>query len=299
MKIKQLTLEGIELFINYCKKYREELSDEYISDAYLNKFYPDEENPTYVLLNDKDDIVGAISLIIDSYHREGKTGRFRIFHSSIPEKKCYELMFKEILKHTEGLNEIFLYIKDDDIKRAEILDMLNFKKAGYSFTLIRDYIEITEAEFPEGFELRTFKPSRDEADWCEVRNIGFPDDTPRTPENVCLYWEQDPDSHLEGGMLILYHNDKPVGTIRSSKEMENGEPYNFISVVCVNPEYRGRGFAKNMLRAALRFGKIKGLEKAMLCVDPDNPNAIDLYIKEGFKKISGAVAFSYDFKMGY
>jgi mycothiol synthase len=87
MKIQQLTTETMVLFINYCKKYRDELSDEYIEDVHLDKFYPDEENPTYVLLDDKSDIVGVVSLIIDSYHREGKTGRFRIFHSSIPEKK--------------------------------------------------------------------------------------------------------------------------------------------------------------------------------------------------------------------
>lgn len=295
MEIQQLTTETLALFINYCKKYRDELSDEYIEDVHLDKFYPDEENPTYVLLDDKSDIVGVVSIIIDSYHREGKTGRFRIFHSSISEKRCYELMFKEILKHTGGLNEVFLYIKDNDIKRAEILDMLNFKKDGYSFTLTRGDIKITESEFPEGFELRAFKPNRDEVDWCEVRNIGFPGDIKRTPENVCLYWEEDPDSYLEGGMMLLYHNNKPVGTIRSSKETENGEIYNGISVVCVNPEYRGKGLAKNMLRVALKFGKHKGLEKAMLCVDPENPSAIDLYIKEGFKKISGAAAFSYKF----
>ncbi|WP_461614738.1 GNAT family N-acetyltransferase [Clostridium sp. Marseille-QA1073] len=177
---------------------------------------------------------------------------------------------------------------------AEILTSLQFKLGVYSFTMIREDREVPKATFPEGFELRTFKENRDEVDWCKVRNIGFPEDPPRTLENVCLYWKSEPQCHLEDGMMLLYYNEEPIGTIRASVEFEAGEAYTHISVVYVNPEHRGKELGGNLLRAAIDYGRSKGMPKAMLCVDTENESALSLYLREGFIKYKASVAYEYN-----
>lgn len=298
MRIERLKNEKIKGFIDYCKRYRGGFnSGAQLGDKDLENFKPNEENPTYILINENNKIVGAVSLIIDEYYKENKTGEFRIFHSAIEEKEPYKQMFEAIVQHTEGLNDVFLFIKEEDKKRAEILNELKFQLQIYSVELIREDVDIVEATFPEEFQLRQFQANKDEEDWCEVRNIGFGEkEGIRTPDTVSQYWENDGDLHLDGGMMILYHKDNPVGTVRASKWIENGEICTYISVVCVKPEYRGMGLGKNLLRAAVSYGKSQGFPKALLDVDSENKKAFDLYLSEGFKEVTASVLYSYDFK---
>lgn len=80
---------------------------------------------------------------------------------------------------------------------------MGFKLDGYGFSMILEDIDVNEPYFPEGFELRSFKPGRDEEDWCEIRNIGFSDEGPMSPDRVHIYL--DDSGHIDGGMMILYH----------------------------------------------------------------------------------------------
>jgi mycothiol synthase len=58
------------------------VDDSYLDDEELNYFEPNEENPTYIVLDKQDRIIAAASLIIDEYNRRGKRARFRIFHAN-------------------------------------------------------------------------------------------------------------------------------------------------------------------------------------------------------------------------
>jgi mycothiol synthase len=292
MKVERLRDEMVEDFIEYCKKYRENPNDEGLSDIDLEDFEIDKENLTYILVSDNN-IKGAASLILDDFYKQGRMGRLRIFHSIENEVDNYKIMLRAILEEIEGIDKIFIHIDQKNEGMAEILTSLQFKLGGYSFTMIREDKEVPKATFPEGFELKTFKENRDEVDWCKVRNIGFPEDPPRTPENVCLYWKSDPQCHLEDGMMLLYYNKEPIGTIRASVEFEAGEAYTYISVVCVNPEHRGKGLGRNLLRAAIDYGRSKGMPKAMLCVDIENESALNLYLREGFIKYKASVVYEY------
>ncbi len=292
MRVERLKDEMVEDFIKYCKKYRADPNDEGLSDIDLEGFEVNEENPTYILVDDNN-IKGAVSLILDDFYKQGRIGRLRIFHSVENEIDNYKIMLRAILQEIEEVDKIFIYIDQKNEKVAEILTVLQFKIGGYSLTMIREDREVPKATFPDGFELRTFEENRDEVDWCKVRNIGFPEDAPRTPENVCLYWKSEPQCHLEDGMMLLYHKDEAIGTIRASVESESGEKYTYISVVCVNPEYREKGLGKNLLRAAIDYGRTQGLPKAMLCVDVENENALNIYLREGFTKYKSSVWYEY------
>lgn len=296
MNIEILKEPRINDFINFCKKHRSNLDDSFLYDEDLEKFQPGNENPAYMVTNDNGDIIGAVSLIVDDYHKRGKKGRFRIMHAESCEKDDYALMLNAILTHTESLNKIFLFIKEENNKTAEILQELNFNIERYAVLLQREALDITPAFFPEGYSLKTFKPGEDENAWCEVRNAAFANlagsETPMTPDMVSKMLGSN--NNLDGGMLILYHKDNPVGVIRASKEFENGETYTFIGPLAVKPEYQHIGLGKNLLRAALNYGKSQGMPKAMLTANADNIHALDLYFKEGFKKIECVVCYNYN-----
>lgn len=286
MNIIQLTSEKKLDFINYCMKYRNEFDSTFLADEDLMSFELDEDNPTYILLNNNNNIIGVASLILNLYYRSAGSGRFRMFHTIESNKETYEEMLNLVLKHTDGLQKVFLFIDDNDKKMAEILKALNFKIKRYSYTLIKDDLEDMEVSFPNGYELREFVAGRDEADWCKVRNLGFSEiagcDTPKTPE---MFKEMEKDEgHLPNGIIMLYHDNMPIGEVRATKEVEDDKEYVFISSLCLIPEYQGKGLGRNLLKTALNFGKSKGIQKGMLTVNAENENAVSLYLKEGFKK---------------
>lgn len=298
MKIEYLKEERIKDFTDYCRKYRDQIDESFLYEEDLEDFKPDEENPTYVLLNDGDEIIGAASLIIDAYHKRGKKGRFRIFHAALPVKEAYGMMLSSILKHTDGLDKIIVFMPEENKVMTNMLELVDFNIERYSYVLERDELEVPEAVFPEEFELKTYEPGRDEEAWCEVRNAAFAklagNETPIIPEQVReMAKEKD---FIEGGMMLLYHKDKPAGVIRAIKEVERGEAYTFIAPIAIKPEYQGRGLGRNLLRAALRFGQSVGMPKAMLCVNGENDKALGLYLKEGFRKIQSVVCYKYDLK---
>lgn len=293
MKVEQLKNGRIGDFINYCRKHRSEVVSGTIQEQDLETFKL-HDNPTYIFTDEGNHIKGVASLIIDDYAINAKDGHIRIFHSEKPEREIYEQMLNKMKYHTECLDSMHLFIKEDDEKTAEILISIGFVKGGYSFTMIREDPFFKEPLFPEDFELKTFQIGRDEEDWCTIRNIGFGDEGLMSPDMVHIYY--DDEAYIDGGMKLLYHKEKPVGTIRIVKEYEDNVPYAYICSVCVKPEYRGRGLARNMLRAAILFGKDKGFPKSSLEVSVKNKNALSLYTNEGFVKLYGVASYAYPLK---
>lgn len=295
MRIDTLKNERIKDFIDYCKSHRSEVDDSFLYDADLKDFKPNDENPTYILLDDKSEIIGAVSLIIDSYHKRGNRGRFRIFHSAIINIEAYGLLFKAILNHTDNISNLNLLINEEKTKVTDIIERLGFRIERYAHLLIRDDIEITEASFPHGYEFRTFQFGKDEDAWCEVRNAGFAklagSETPKTPEWVSKF--KDDENLLAGGMKLLCFNGEPVGQVAISKELDNEIMYTFIFSLCLKSEHQGKGLGRNLLRAALIYGRNKGMPNAMLTVNAENDKATSLYLQEGFKKAETMVCYNY------
>lgn len=64
--MKAITLENTRRndFINYCVKYRSEHDGSFLCNDDLNDFMPDKENPTCILIDNNDNIIGAASLLL-------------------------------------------------------------------------------------------------------------------------------------------------------------------------------------------------------------------------------------------
>lgn len=295
MKIEMLKKEKLNDFVEYCKKHRYEIDDSNLSDEDLKEFEPSDENPTYIV-TEADEIVAAASLIIDDYNRRGKKGRFRIFHSELEDSSCYKMLLEAILKHTQGLEKIVLFIPFVNEKLKNYIEELKFNVERYSFLLVRAISDIPEINLPEGYEIRKFRLGIDETTWCEVRNPSFAtlkgSETPMTPEMIAKMMSEE--GSLDGGAMILYHGEKPVGVVLGGEDDYEGSPIMNIGPLAIIPEYQGRGLGRCLLRAALHFAKRHSFERTILCVNAENERAKALYLQEGFKQVEGVTCYKYD-----
>jgi mycothiol synthase len=298
MRVVGLEKERVSDFVAYCKKHRSEVDDSYLYDFELREFAVDDENHTYLALNELDEIIGTASLVMDDYHKRGKRARFRIFHCETQDIQCYQQLLGSVLKHATDLEKVFLFIPVVNKKLIEMIEGLNFSVERYAFLLVREDLDVPDVELTDGYELRTFRPGQDEGNWLLVRNAAFStlkgSETPLTTEGVTKLLTDD--DYLEGGMMILYHQEKPVGVIRGAQDEYDGEPIMNIGPVAILPEYQGRGLGRSLLRASLRFAKEKGYKRTILSVNGENERAQALYIQEGFKQVEAVVCFQYFLK---
>lgn len=296
MKVEYLKCDKIKEFAAYCKKHKMEIDDSFLYDEDLESFKPNDENPTYVVTDNQGNIVAAASLIIDDYNKRGRKARFRIFHSEIEDIEYYKILIHEILKHTEGLDKIFLFIPLINKKLIEFIEGLNFTVERYSFILVREDLEVPEFSLPEEYCIKTFKTGSDEKIWCDVRNEGFAklqgSETPMIPEMVEKMMASE--DNIEGGSMILFHRERPVGIIRGSKDEYEGLQTMYIGPLAIIPEYQGKGLGRILLRELLLFSKERSYKRTMLSVNGENERAKALYIQEGFKQVEGVICYKYD-----
>ncbi|QUI23065.1 GNAT family N-acetyltransferase [Vallitalea pronyensis] len=296
MEVQALKNERIQEFINYCKKHRHEVDESYLYDEDLDAFQLNHENPTYVGINGQGNMVAAVSLIIDDYNRRGKRARFRIFHSEIEGFAYYNLLMKAILLHTGGLDNVYLFVPIINKQLMNDIKQLHFTIERYSYFLVRDQRDVPAYNFPEGYTIRPFQPDMDEEVWCDVRNAGFAklkgSETPITPENVKKMIAEN--EYIEGGMMILYDQDRPIGIVKGEKDDYEGFPAMNIGPLAIIPDYQGKGLGRCLLRASLQFAKEKSYTRTTLCVNAENERAKSLYIQEGFKQVEAVACFHYD-----
>lgn len=75
--------------------------------------------------------------------------------------------------------------------------------------------------------------------------------------------------------------DEPIGTLRLEDMGRTNELgiYGFV----IRPEYRGRGYGRQMLEECIRVARAKGPVDVMLDVDATNTRAFNLYASAGFE----------------
>ncbi|WP_025677585.1 GNAT family N-acetyltransferase [Paenibacillus massiliensis] len=351
MRIEQLQLEDKAEFIAYCVRHRSEVDDSFLYEQDLEKFEPDEDNPTLVIKEDGA-IIAVASLILDDYHRRGRQGRFRILHSEKPDTEVYALLLNGMMEHIaqvghekyiskvecveqaehveyaeriehvqkaehaehaerveqvehvehvkrvehrEGLEKVFLFVPLVNEALAAHVEELHFSVERYVFLLINDMKEIQPLTLPEGYSIRAFQPGHDEEAWCHIRNTAFAQLTgSTTPMTLKMLQDQmSQPAFLEGGMLLLLHEDTPIGIIRGANDEYEGEAAMNIGPLAILPAYQGKGLGRQLLRASLAFANSLDYKKTVLCVNGENERAKALYVQEGFVQVEGVTAYEY------
>jgi mycothiol synthase len=200
-----------------------------------------------------------------------------------------------ILKHTEGLDRLFVFVPLANRSQTEMVQGLGFYVERYAFEFARPDLDVPDVAFPEGYEVRSFVPGKDEEAWCEVRNAAFAtlrgSETPVTPAMVADMASRE--SSLGGEMLILFHGDRPIGVVRCTPDEHEGLPAMEIGPLAIIPEYQGRGLGRSLLRTALKIAKEGGYSQTVLSVNAENERAKSLYIQEGFREIEAVACYAY------
>lgn len=283
MKTVRLTNELVPKFGEYFTMYSKEQDESFPPQE---NYTIREDEPVYLLIDERENIIGAAALMLHKQYADVKKARFRIFHCITPDVNHYKMLLEEILKHTGGFRTIYCYITDNQVKTREVWEKLGFTIWRYSWILKRATDECNAVTFPEGFEIKTIREGTDEQAWCDIINEAFANlsgHTEMIPEKI-EEWRQSDPSFIKEGMILVWHKDKPVATAAIIKENENGEDVIFIESIGVLNSYQGRGLGRNILRYGVQFAKDFGTKHVMLSVNAENERAAELYLNEGFEK---------------
>ncbi|WP_462413127.1 GNAT family N-acetyltransferase [Neobacillus sp. Marseille-QA0830] len=295
MKAEALTHERTRDFALYCKKHRSSIDDSFLYDEDIQQFEPNEENPTYIITNHQGEIIAAASLIMDEYQKRGKRARFRIFHSEMDDVACYSMLLDTLLPHIKEIENLFIFVPLINKPLSAMIERLGFSVDRFAFLLMREDMEVPEISLPEDYQIRSFKRGKDEQLWCEVRNAAFAtlkgNETPITPEMIANQTKSK--EYLEGGMKLLFHQEKPVGVVRGADDEYEGAPIMNIGPLAILPEYQGKGLGRCLLRCALHYAKENAYSRTILSVNGENERAKALYIQEGFRQVEGVTCYKY------
>lgn len=282
MYVMPLTEIRLKDYADYCKRYGKEHDESYITDY---PTLPDVDHPTYVLVDDAEKIVGAAALMLTPAFREARKGRFIIFHTLEQCYDHYRQLWEAMETHLEGIENIYLFIPDTlQPTVGKILEKLGFLVQRTSWVLSRPSAGLPEPVFPEGYRLEPLRHGSDEQAWCDIINNSFAHlqghlhATPERLTGFCLEpW------HLSDGLLLLWHGDKAIGTVRVTCEEDEEEGrFAEIGALGVVAEYRKKGLGVALLRAGLAVARKHGLEKTVLSVNAENEHAAQIYLREGF-----------------
>jgi len=145
--------------------------------------------------------------------------------------------------------------------------------------------EPVKPNFPKDIQLRPLREGVDEDVWCDIINECFANLAGHvhcTQDRVVEMLRDD--ELIEDGMMILWDGDKAIGTLCVSREESDGNMFAFIGAIAIIPEYRGRNLGRDLIRAAVQFGRDNGYENSSLSVNAENTNAANLYLSEGFEE---------------
>lgn len=131
-----------------------------------------------------------------------------------------------------------------------------------------------ESEFPDGFELRAFRPGIDEEAWLAVNGTAFAGH----PENGSWTIEVLEDREAQPwfdpeGFLMAWSGDELAGFCWTKRHNGMGEIY----VIAVAPKFQGRSLGRALVIEGMHGMARRGMTTAMLYMDASNTRAAALY----------------------
>ena len=163
------------------------------------------------------------------------------------------------------------------------------------FTFVRRFLELrldlSETDLPEISKIsprcRPLQPT-EEGRLTQLQNRSFTGTwgfNPNTVEEI-IYRISLPNSSPDD-IFLTFDSDKPIGycwtRIESWEKKAPGEGTGRIYMLGVDPDYRGKGFGRQLLLVGLSYLKSKSLRVVELTVDNENKAARALYESVGFK----------------
>jgi mycothiol synthase len=187
-----------------------------------------------------------------------------------------------------GITTIHVNILRDSPMAKQLLTKMGF-------TFVRRFLELrldlSETDLPEISKIsprcRPLQPT-EEGRLTQLQNRSFTGTwgfNPNTVEEI-IYRISLPNSSPDD-IFLTFDSDKPVGycwtRIEFWEKKAPGEGTGRIYMLGVDPDYRGKGFGRQLLLVGLSYLKSKSLRVVELTVDNENKAARALYESVGFK----------------
>ena len=158
MRVEPLDEERLVDFVRYCLRHRKDVDESFLYDEDLTAFRPGDENPTYVLVDVRGELVGAASLILDEYRRRARAGRFRILHSEVASPEAHQALMQAMLRHTEGLDRLFVSFRSPTRVRPRWSKGFGLSVERYAFAFGEGKSWRFPRRLPRGLRGRPFVP---------------------------------------------------------------------------------------------------------------------------------------------
>lgn len=135
--------------------------------------------------------------------------------------------------------------------------------------------EIERAKLSDTAEMLEF--------WRSIPGIGI--GRGDTEQSLKLFIEKNPST-----CLVLKENGRLIGTVLGGFDGRRG----YIYHLAVDPDYRGKGYGKALLRRVLQELEALGAEKVHLFTFHDNQAAAEFYLSQGWELRRDIKVFSWD-----
>jgi ribosomal protein S18 acetylase RimI-like enzyme len=163
-----------------------------------------------------------------------------------------------------------------------------YQQKGYEL-VFQEYVmehsltDIPKIETPFPLIFKSWSPSLKEP-FYEVYEASFKDRPgfPGWPREKWVEWISSGSDFLPERSYIATINDRAVGFIAADQETDT---IGYIIQVGVIPEWRGKGIAAVLTCKCLEDLRQDGMKSVVLHVNQNNPGAIKLYERIGFKTV--------------
>lgn len=184
------------------------------------------------------------------------------------------------------------YVHERDAALAGLLEARGYGVVRHSFRMEADLSsEPAEPAWPQGVEVRTFRPGEDDRRVYEVQEETFADQLDHEPLTYeeWRHWSFsepfDPDL-----WFLAEDGDELAGILLARSSRSGDEMLGWVSVLGVRGPWRRRGLGRALLLHAFHELRKRGKPRAGLGVDGSNPTgAVELYEAAGMR-----VARRYD-----
>ena len=147
---------------------------------------------------------------------------------------------------------------------------------------------LAEPVWPAGLEPRGFSSGADDAELFAAFRKAFADHWGNTEVDEALWWSENrdaPNAGFDPSLWVLVPGNGTVAGFSICRERkDDGETIGWISLVGVQPSWRGQGLGEALLVHSLNAFRRRGRRRAALNVDVDNTtDALRLYTKVGME----------------
>lgn len=282
-------------FLAYCQRYGREHDESFLpegDDFELSQdSLGDPEYPAYLLL-DGEQIAGAACLIRTPNFVRARKGRWMIFHARQPDPAWYRLLLDAMLQHAQGLDFLYGFVPEGLQATRAAWEQIGLTVQRYSYVLCWQQAAPPPVLLPPGFTFQSVDPE-DMGQMESLRDVlnasfsGLAGHIGNTVETLSEAFAET--LHLPGGMLLLYDGDRPVGSVRITRDED--PQAGFVEMLGVIPAYQGRGLGRLLIRKSIDFSTAQGFPRVLLSVNAENESAVNLYLSEGFQKDTVMVCY--------